>query len=571
MTCRCCSPCYTNQGNYQFDAPCCTCVPKRICVSIYPPEALSQYCLCSDPPHDDPYGPMARLTLHLDCTANRLSYSGSFLCGKPGSETKSIDLKFTFERIPRIRDGQCYFILASTALGYTFTNELGEDKRLKVRMGGAYNDREVMHDECVNGGPFEFVADFSAAVDGCGIARIVVNAADFVARETIVPEPYPVNPACVCDCIIMSLVLDGTATAVRACWDPYVQLWHGRFKVDEVDHDFYVRRDSAEGDPTVLSMTSNLGDGAAVSAECDCKSLMYASWDLDSYGGKFSVWCDIHTGCVDCKCHCRCMCVIYSDGVNAGVSHVCIDEYDNSWTARFDFYGQDPIELSARLICDPHTGITKMHLGGFEGGIAEPQSVACPDIAAAWSFDNYDGSTTTIVFTCDNCGHCNSGLMQTPCCPVPVPLIIYATIIGTITCFHAEPPPITETSSCPTVTIPLVYNPNPSGLPYWGGEGVLDCPGMENSCNSDDRDIPSVWKITIRVDCGNLIDTVIVQCVGPNHWFPFIIQPVNSPYNTCDPVYSQADLLSFVPTNECVVTGGAAGVRSYSFSIVVTE
>lgn len=609
MGCRCCGACFTAQGNKQFEVPCCKCIPKRICVAIYPPEALTVYCNCSDLPADDPYGPRLRMTLELDCTGQRNTYTGSFTCGTTGDNL--VDLSFRFEREEGYETGYCYFVLTSEALGYIYTPPTGTallptDDRLKVTMGGAYGTGLTTRaEECISGGPFEFTLDLSRKFPDCGNARVVVNAADYMAQPDLeVGTGTGVRP-CSCSCLKVYLTKDGVETEVKSCYDEYAGSWSGTFDRGSIyeQYNFTIYEEAAYGtaEGSTLTLISDLGNGAAQTVTCsNCAPRFSVTWELP-YNVQIRAICArpnecpyCSLPCDDCKCFCRCVCVIYSSEVDnvATVVQACWDEYNYRWSADV---GSRTLHFNMR--CDNDTGITMLHLtddyGATLGIDADsgggPKAANCPDISASWSITEYGGALTTIAFACDNCGHC-SNLVQTPCCDEPVPAIIYATVTGVHSCWQYVMDPDPVLTTIPTLVIPLILYPAVgAGTPYWEGTRQIDGYLLDKKCNIGTPGTPSYIKMTIRVLCGIEIDSVYFTCYGPDNSFaggiPQGVVPLTMyGNNTCAPVYITAKLgepdpisgymvggVNLFGTTPCRPDGSGGDDRGYFFEIVVTE
>lgn len=604
MSCRCCGPCFTAQGNNQFETPCCKCIPKRICVEVYPPANLSSYCDCSDPPVGDPYGPMVKMTLSLDCTGQHNSYTGSFRCGTGANAL--VDLTFKFEAEENSFD-PCYFVLESEALGYTYPLPVdgypATDNRLRVIMGGSYGtDLETRRTECASGGPFEFLADLSSRIPGCGEARIVVNAADYMAKPATETNTGPGERPCSCACMLVFLTRDGVETQVKACYDTYSGGWAGLFDISPYEQyafTIYHEGELEYAGGTSLRLESDLGDGVAQSIHCsDCDDRMNVSWDL-GYGTSIRTFCAKEGGCPecsipcsDCKCFCRCVCVIYSSEVDSvsTVVNACWDEYNYEWTA--DVGSRT---LHFRLLCNETTGETEMVLTDQDGATlgvdsnsgGGPVPANCPDISATWAITEYGDAITTVSIVCDNCGDCTN-LIQTPCCEVPVPLVLYATVSGVHSCWQYVMDPDPTLTALPVTVIPLTFHPAVgAGMPYWEGTRTITGYLLDKRCSVSDPGTLGYVKMTVRVLCGVEIDSVDFQCFGPDNSFlgglPTRVDILagSGSYNTCSPSYITAKLgdpsdymtggVNLFGALLCRPDGSGGDDRGYFFDIVVTE
>ncbi len=458
----CCPPCQTNPGGNQHSRVCCKCIPKRICLTIYSPDG--SYCFSCG---DDETGHTLS-TLRLDCE-NRLGvYAGSFRCADEG-----IDFRFYFERDA---DGKCWFMLESTKLGYVSTqfDTYISDTRLRQPMGGDdHDDVERMREQCV-APDFEFLIDLSSIFDTCGHAVVTVGTADFISPKCQ-NRNWRTPPDCWCQCVRLKLTLDGVETLQAVCWDDERACWHatflGAYPEDDIEVAVFVSSES--GAQTLLRMESTIGDGDPIEAICSSNLGMFAEWDL--YGDAVTIMCDKAVGCTDCKCWCRCVCIIYSDSRNADVVRACLDEYSGGWRGEFAFEGGEVITVEAWLACNAETKVTEMHISTNLGDAA-PTAVICPDVAASWTFikENYD--TALVTIQCDNCTECRN-LVRIPCCPTPMPLVLYATVTGYQSCLQdvLDPPVI---RSCGDGAFPLAFTPNlPAGPALWQGQGGhLSCP-----------------------------------------------------------------------------------------------
>lgn len=563
----CCPACMTNMGTRQFGDSCCKCIPKRICVTVYPPENRNSYCPCSDSPDDEPYGPIARMTLHLDCSERHGRYIGSFACGRTSTD-QLIDLKFTFERLTFL-DGTsgCFFILESAALEYLPHDYPSPDTRILLPLGGPYADPDVMRSECVNAGEFEFVVDLGTAFPGCGDAIIKVSAADFMEEpKPVVPLPKP----CFCACVHLKLLYGGLETTIVACWDEFGG-WQGVFSPNpSEDYHVKVYLDSPDGElPTILRLESDLGNGAAKNAICDCRPTMYAEWDLYESGAKISIVCDPYMGCADCKCFCRCVCIVYSDSRNAAVAHACWDEAYHWWEAVFELDDGD-VAVKAQLICDPATGVTKMHLFTSLGDPLPSaiSAITCPDVAASWQIAKYNGDTATISVVCDTCGACRN-LVRIPCCPVPIPVILWVTVTGTTSCLGLalDPPVVTP---CISTTFPIALNASIIP-PNWNGMAKIACPAWQylNTVYFVGEGVDEIW-LYVETGCGIDMDLQHLRLMGRKPDGTFVASDLSwttVPGGTCDPVMVEATgiFIPFMGDPACSDT------RQATLSLTVTE
>lgn len=165
--------------------------------------------------------------------------------------------------------------------------------------------------------------------------------------------------------------------------------------------------------------------------------------------------------CRDCNCWCRCVCITYNDGVDAGTTRVCWDEYTESWAFAI---GAD--DLSISLHCNRATGQTQLALTHPWDGSPLYQDANCPEVSASWSFEKDDTTPVSVSILCDSCGECTGGNPGHCGCPEPLPAVIYATFSPGTSPGPPEPYPKSCTGA--TGTIPMTWDDNASA---WLGTG----------------------------------------------------------------------------------------------------
>lgn len=569
----CCSPCETNASGVNLSGVCCKCMPKRICVSVYTPAGAD--CPCGTPPEGDPYGPVITIKMSFVCDVpNGVGfttgggYTGFFMCGNV-----KVDLTFSPERDA---NGDCWFYLASSRLGYVNGPFLGTgpyDTRLRLPMGGPYHDdMDLRREQCASP-DFDFTVDMSGASSACGTALIQVRPADYMSRSRAQRNWVPA-PDCWVECVCLTLTTGGVEYTVQTCWDASIRGWRGTFVTGP---DSFVSatvfRDSAPGDPTVLHLESDLGNGAPLAATCDCHRGMLAEWDLS--GPIIGIAGNLAVGCADCKCWCRCVCIVYSDSHNAGVAQACWDEYTQGWGAEFTF--GDPVPESATVgigfDCNPRTGETKLKLATDVGVVldtsANPVSISCPDIAASWDVLKPDGDTARISIQCDECGQCKN-LINAPCCPRPIPIVLMATVTGTVRILDCADC-VERTYPCVGGSFPLAFDAAGTGAgPIWAGHGPLPCNIVDDpSFSLIDF---SCLVLSLQLYCGESLDTLLFKVSNPSGDSSFEPAPM-APYGSCDPVHAVTEnihIICAIPLPPpCVITFGPYNIYGNPVSIFI--
>lgn len=491
----CCGPCDERGRAAVVHCPdCCTCVPKRICVSLAAIDARGNPDLDCECGH---YGITPEdQQLQWDCDFEQ--YAGALLCAG-----QSIGVIITFERLmpdgstPQTTlEGDCYIVLESGVLGYT-----GLD-RLKLPLGGEYLDSKLVGTNCLALG-YDFEVDLYPLGLKCDRGIISVRLDEMVQRVRIPP----------CDDLPYSCVYPVACITVddefkRVCRDDYTDCWE-----IELESGHAVTVCLEEFDPTTLRLVTSLGDvigDDTVVAQCqypqklvDYRPDMLAEWEVQGYDRvhKVSIRADTRADCYDCGCWCRCLCVTYAkDEViqKPRFGFACWEQYiddcprgashdPGGWSVTLpDPLGEDPdVTISLSLVCDPCTGVTKLRLD--DEPLVDDVAVICPDIEADWFVPSTQTTAAYhVTVRCAQCTDCQPPLLVACCDGAAIPVTLTAEIVNTTSgCYCAE-----------GQTVSLRFNHNDND-PAW--EGEIDICGqlvvMKLVC---------AWKLTL--ECGPCAD-----------------------------------------------------------------
>jgi len=403
----CCGKCDTrlncSQGQFTGGAntvaggaQCCKCVPTRLCFAL----EFADYTT-------------VRQTVKISCEEGfwfaTFSINGSVL---------SLRLE-----IVQDVDGDCWMALSSTQLRLVL-HPAGYDDRLFQPLIGSFDnqyDATIRRSTCLNP-EYEFDIDLSGY--GKGMSRLTVNRARYVSSKNG-SRNWQVDPyACMCQCVCISIEhIDGSKYRQIVCLEG--DRWVAGF--DILDNQYViVTRESAVGEPTVLSMESSVGLGERVGAECGCLTNMYAEWQT-AYG-LVKITC-AGKGCIDCNCWCEDLCFEYQDDVQRVSVIATWDPESEGWAADLLLEGnQYPTRVIVIKVCNAEIEQTQLVLDS-PFGESTPQNIECPEIFATWNFVK-PGTDQPIRLTvnCATCGTCQGPVAQEPCgCYEFIPETLYAT------------------------------------------------------------------------------------------------------------------------------------------------
>ena len=181
--------------------------------------------------------------------------------------------------------------------------------------------------------------------------------------------------------------------------------------------------------------------------------------------------------CEGCRCIGSYMCIIVRQAgtlLTDEIVKIC----DFSWTTENGTQitlGPDPVDDTCEL--------TLARVGGFDftgytiAHAPTPFSIAgqCPNVTATWSFEAVLDSDPSVIkpfqvtVTSAECGSC-SALTSVPCCPEPLPRVLYANIAG-------------SPCSCGDISIPIVETTE-NGETVWTGQSDVDgfCADWPTKC-----------------------------------------------------------------------------------------
>jgi hypothetical protein len=485
-----------------FFGLCCTCQPKRVCVSLWIDPEYG--CGCEADYHD-PEFPVSSTEAEWDCSTN--SYNGILRCVNP--TWPEIDFQIGYEQDPSvdlngggIRSGNCYIVLRSAALGYTFEDRIGSlndgtDNRIWVPAGGEYHDSAIRRNGCSNLG-YEFEVDLfpiGPAYDGpCSRAIIKIDKTDHVCRSARVSGFWDGENICYYNraCITYNYTPEDPEEEVihltqNVCLNAEDDVnYIADFENVEDVEKFSVIVNIVGNDPiTMLQLGARVNDYGIyldqglypVEAECP---YMYYKWILDS-GAEVSIKGDQRADCNDCNCWCRTICVTYYNDSLAGVfqGELSWDEEYNVWHG--ELYNNleigYPVGISIGLECDECDKVTVMKIATAEKEITA--QVDCDEIDVSVSYQNEDDSNTYIYISCKKClkGCFTPFNISIPCCPDnPLPNTLSLTIEPDVADYDPGPPPLPGAGSCTganDVIILTHQGSQPGGgfIDEWWGSG----------------------------------------------------------------------------------------------------
>lgn len=482
MGCKCCcTPDKVRDGCSDTGAFitgfCCTCLPRRVCVSLFTEENA---CNVDNWSAVEYVSSVEASWCDVDGLASR-EYVGVLTCG-----TQEIDFRIAFYKDSY---NHCYIYLESEALGY-----VGEDIQY-LPMGGDSFDVSVKKSECS-------LMEFTWNVQVYGTAAtITISPADNVVEPKRRRPTYCLyNRACI-------TYFDGYEEVTQyVCFDEDSKTWS--FDVDDdpnknitITLESDINNTATE---VILSLTSYLGNGD--SKEADCPK-MYAKWEFEN-GNWVKIIGDNQAKCTDCKYYCRCLCVTYSNGIDTiQRDSTCVDNgydgCDSVWTISFE----DQIftfklrcigceTLSTVIEIEPPSGLTVIG--------SSQKTIICPDqLTASWSLSTGGSNTIEIDIECKGCGNrCTTDDLNQviPCCPertTGIPTTLYATIESSTGCPQLNGQTITLIRQAPF---------NADTACWYGSKTVslFGSPCIQKfalMCTSSDGET-DVWRL-VQGDCGS--------------------------------------------------------------------
>ncbi len=463
-------------GAVNGGAQCCKCVPTRLCFMLTMPDYT-----------------VRKQTVAIDCASGAhfvsFDFSGTVL-----------DVRF---EVAQDAGGECWVMLGSNLLGLG-ASVGGYDTRIYQTLEGTFEDeygKLTRRSVCQNPN-YEFELDLAGTSFGDGVAVLQIRRAAYVAASEA-DRNWQVDPyACMCQCACIELVtLDGEVFRETVCIEGGI--WNAPFDILD-DQWVIITRESAEGDPTRLSMRSSIGDGEELSAACGCITNLYAEWET-SYG-TVKITCS-KQGCIDCTCWCEYICITYQDDVRLESVIAQWDDDIGGWagslTTSDDGY---PTTFTIAKSCDAARGVTQIRMSS-DIGSGDPVDIECPEISTFWLLEDYFGRPLTVTVECAVCEECPGPTTVEPCgCYDFIPEKLYATITpGT------PPPDPPETpgqnASCVGADGTIVLRAQRAagavvgwfgcGYPFAGCPDVRVC--LELRCASSSAD-GSGLELTIRYD-----------------------------------------------------------------------
>ena len=386
-------------GTVNGGSQCCKCVPTRLCFTLTMPDYT-----------------VRRQVIKIDCITG--AYFASF-------DFAGTVLDVRFEVIQDV-EGNCKVMLSSSFLSLG-PSVGGYDTRLYQDLAGSFDDsygKLTRRVACQNPN-YEFELDLEGTSFVEGIAILQIRRAAYIAAAES-DRNWRVDPyACMCQCACVELTtLSGEVFKQITCIDGNNQ-WNAPFDLLD-DQWVIVQRLSADDEPTRLSMTSSIGDGEEISAECGCMTNMYAEWET-SYG-TVKIKCS-KQGCVDCNCWCEFLCITYQDDVRREIAIAQWTDEVGGWEVSLNTSDDGyPSTFVITKTCDAARGVTQISMSS-DIGDGDPIDVTCPQIEAIWSLENYSGRPYTVSVECSVCEECPGPATMEPCgCYDFIPETIYATI-----------------------------------------------------------------------------------------------------------------------------------------------
>jgi hypothetical protein len=426
-----CSKCQVHDGCgptgeviYNF---CCKCLPQSICVKLY---ADTNYCNLTTYSAAEPIMGVDAWWWKPGVGCAR-RYQGELEC--PNPTAAPIDFDITFWKDPDT--DECWICLQSDELGYDLVapgDESEKGTRVCLPMGGAEFDPAVKLTQCS-----EMTFTFPVTVYGSP-GTITIEPSD--TTEDVKREHAEL-------CLFKRVCVetwDGyEQTTDVVCWDR-----------ENNRYQFYVGGDETKQvtidtdntvDPPLLTLTSWLGDGDQVEAECPG---MFARWDITETGdpwlepsGDPPRWIKIRgdrqAKCTDCKCYCRCLCITYVSNEGEYERGIACEQRSYDGCDRYWSVLLADREIIIWMECEgcpnPATKLRLVPPTGTSLVSESYQSVVCPDLVEAlWTIDTGGGNTAAISVECLMCNDkCELIGTSVPCCPeraTDIPYILHATI-----------------------------------------------------------------------------------------------------------------------------------------------
>lgn len=268
--------------------------------------------------------------------------------------------------------------------------------------------------------------------------------------------------------------------AIQQSWSPHCQSCNDEFYPDApVQWNL-----TLAGYPCVINagMVSNTSLTPAMPCDncasdpCEPEQVFYIEEDLQA--PRFSS-CAI---CLGCACIGTYMCIVVRK-FGVVVESVNVKICNFGWVTPLGtsvYIDRDPSDKTCRLRLATVGGIT------YNGASVLPLygSIAgqCPDVAVSWAFDNPAtpvNEPINVSVSSSECGSCAS-LTAVPCCPDPLPRVLYATLDG-------------GPCSCESLSIPIVET-TLAGDVIWMGNSAPDafCSAWGTKC-----------QVLIQLFCSN--------------------------------------------------------------------
>jgi len=481
-------------GAINGGAQCCKCVPTRLCFVLTMPDYT-----------------VRKQTIKIDCV------TGAFFASFDFAGTV-LDVRF---EVTQDVEGECWVMLASDFLGLG-ASVGGYDTRLYQELAGTFDDeygRLTRRVTCLNPN-YEFDLDLEGTAFGSGVAVLEIRRASYIAA-TDPDRNWQIDPyACMCQCACIELItLAGAVFRQVVCIDD--NIWNATFEITD-DQYVIVTRESAEGEPTRLSMTSSIGDGEEISAECGCMTNMVAEWET-SYG-TVKITCS-KAGCVDCTCWCEYVCITYQDDVMRSTYIAQWDDELGGWSASLET-SEDGYPTTFVIIksCDASRGVTQLRMSS-DIGTGDAVDVECPQVSAVWILENYAGRPYTVSVECAVCEECPGPTDMEPCgCYDFIPETIYATFTpGTPPPDPPETPGQNAACTGADATIVMRAQRAAGAVVGWFGCGYpfAGCPDLrvclELRCATPAAD-GSGLELTIRYD-GDEVHRIFADDSGCDPYF----------------------------------------------------
>lgn len=438
----CREDCVCNTCEFNLTCETCKCVPKRVCIALWPGEGES--CGCNQAPVADPDGPVQLVEFHWGCDSGPNgsgggAYSGTLTCGG-SADTFPIYFYYMQDLDTRLY----YAVLHSDSLGYSFDGVT--DTRLKVLLGGPDGTDHAMRRQQCRNPAYDFTVDLSLAFPECGEALITVRPSNQLARPQKLSRPTA-YPSCSANCICLThIAANGVVHRATGCWDGYLPGWTVGWPYENESWSgkvAHVVLETEEGfEPAVVRLYSSFGDMPPQEVEC---SAFFTEWTFED-GSRLRMSRSSDT-CTDCKCYCRCVCINYSNGESAPrVMNACWDDGIGGWTAVFvpdeDIGDPEGATVTVFLECDEETKTTVLRIETSVAATDElfppdPVPANCPDIASVWIMPDGFGS---ISITCNPCDRCFDPGEASSCCYGDMPRTIYATYFAVSPTGEPVPP-----------------------------------------------------------------------------------------------------------------------------------